>query len=464
MAAASTPAAPTLSLLGTGWGLDVQLPAFARGGIATVCVYGRSSDKAAAVLGRSKVVSTADECIGSAPVCLISMPPHTHKALLEQAAKDERVRVVVCEKPTALNAAEARAMHEAAKKMGEGRMALIDHELRMLGPFRVMRQLVQAGVLGRIRHMEGVVHRPERLIAGGGGTGTIKGGYNWWSDASKGGGVLGAVGSHVYDLFRFVSGGSATHVKASLSRAHDYRVVLESELAASSESPSDAPGMEKVTSDDRADVVTEFQVRVASDTWYPCTGVISVSVMSPARTMFRVDVVGENASLVYEHGVLTLFSHSSECLPPRKAEDGMLIHRTRFFGGNEDEDDDTPGMRTKARNSMPRNEFSAGTVQFARAIKSYLTGKRVGSQEVELELSIAAGCPPENVSSLSEFREAVVAAMAGEKGIPLLDISAFHPADLTGSGASTKDGVAVQTFLDACRESSASHSRIAVRE
>ncbi len=38
--------------------------------------------------------------------------------------------------------------------------------------------------------------------------------YNWWADASKGGGVLRALGSHVIDLLRFLTLGEITLVNA----------------------------------------------------------------------------------------------------------------------------------------------------------------------------------------------------------------------------------------------------------
>src|SRR5207237_6118276 len=36
--------------------------------------------------------------------------------------------------------------------------------------------------------------------------------WNWWFDAARGGGILGAVGSHLIDLFRFWSGSEITYV------------------------------------------------------------------------------------------------------------------------------------------------------------------------------------------------------------------------------------------------------------
>lgn len=40
--------------------------------------------------------------------------------------------------------------------------------------------------------------------------------YTWWADASRGGGALRALGSHVIDLLRFLTLGEVTEVNATL--------------------------------------------------------------------------------------------------------------------------------------------------------------------------------------------------------------------------------------------------------
>ena len=102
---------------------------------------------------------------------------------------------VLCEKPTAMDADQARAMLEAAE--GAGRIHMIDHELRF-NPNRVrIAELIDSGDLGDIRHVNisnigkswsDPSSRPEG---------------DWWSSAEQGGGRLGANGSHQVDLLRW---------------------------------------------------------------------------------------------------------------------------------------------------------------------------------------------------------------------------------------------------------------------
>lgn len=120
-------------------------------------------------------------------------PPHRH---MEQAIDALRSGChVVCEKPTALNGGESRAMREAAEAAPD-RLALIDHELRF-DPRRMrMREMVRSGELGEILAASYVVERPSRRNP------DLP--WSWWSDAEQGGGTLGALGSHAIDGLRAV--------------------------------------------------------------------------------------------------------------------------------------------------------------------------------------------------------------------------------------------------------------------
>jgi predicted dehydrogenase len=102
---------------------------------------------------------------------------------------------VLCEKPTAIDAGEAARMLAAAETAG--RVHMIDHELRF-NPNRMrIAELISEGALGEIRHVD---------ISNIGKTWTdpaSRPSGDWWSLAEKGGGRLGANGSHQIDLLRW---------------------------------------------------------------------------------------------------------------------------------------------------------------------------------------------------------------------------------------------------------------------
>lgn len=75
--------------------------------------------------------------------------------------------------------------------LGTAQLVIIDHELRFTPAFLRAREHLRKGTLGRVFLVHARV-----LIQGGKAT------HSWWSDASLGGGALGAVGSHMIDSFR----------------------------------------------------------------------------------------------------------------------------------------------------------------------------------------------------------------------------------------------------------------------
>lgn len=102
---------------------------------------------------------------------------------------------VLCEKPTAMNAAEAAAMLTAGESAG--RIHMIDHELRFNPNRRRIAEFIRDGRLGEIRHVDianigSAWNDPASRRRG-----------DWWSLAEHGGGRLGANGSHQVDLVRW---------------------------------------------------------------------------------------------------------------------------------------------------------------------------------------------------------------------------------------------------------------------
>jgi len=138
---------------------------------------------------------------------LIATPTDTH-AEMTLAALDAGAHVV-CEKPTAMNAGEAKAMLDKAEALG--RVHMIDHELRFNPNRQKIAQLIADGELGEIRHAN---------IANIGASwadpaARPKG--DWWSLAEHGGGRLGANGSHQVDMVRWWLGPVASVVGEALT-------------------------------------------------------------------------------------------------------------------------------------------------------------------------------------------------------------------------------------------------------
>jgi len=166
-----------VGIIGRGWGERSQAPNFRDAGLEISAITGHA-DWQKAIESEADVIS-------------IVTPPSTHVEIAIAAL--EAGKHVICEKPTALNATEAQRLVDAARGHPK-RIAIIDHELRLLPSFRAARERIAQ--IGTIRYAEARYASPSR--------GDRSRPWNWWSDASQGGGVWGAVGSHFIDALRYL--------------------------------------------------------------------------------------------------------------------------------------------------------------------------------------------------------------------------------------------------------------------
>ena len=142
-------------------------------------------------------------------VC-VTTPPYLHAAMVTGVL--ESGKSVLCEKPFAHNVADAVAMVNAASSASG--FALLDHQLRFHPAVRSMKQMIDGGEIGKVYEVRSVVNlasrnRPDQP-------------WSWWCDSTKGGGALGAIGSHLIDMNRYLIGEIA-EVSCNLSTSIPYR-------------------------------------------------------------------------------------------------------------------------------------------------------------------------------------------------------------------------------------------------
>jgi predicted dehydrogenase len=261
-----------VGVIGTGFGSLVQIPAFrAHPRVEVVAVASGTPGKARKVADGFGVRHAFDawEPLVQSDLDLVSItaPPHLHRpmALAALAAG----RHVICEKPMALSTREAEEMLEAAERAR--RLHLIDHELRLNPNRRKARALIEGGFVGRPRHVLLTAVNPGRFDP--------EKPWGWWYDESRGGGLLGAVGSHQVDLLRYwlgeveaVSGGVAAFVK--------------------DRPRPDGPGRQAVTADD----FTTFSLRFRAG----AVGTVFLSAVATHATGPRIEVWGDEGCLVLD--------------------------------------------------------------------------------------------------------------------------------------------------------------------
>jgi predicted dehydrogenase len=268
-----------IGIVGTGFARTTQIPGFRDCmGARIVGIASRNRERAEAVakeFGIEHVASNWQELVTHPDIDLVSIvtPPATHMEIT-LAALDQR-KAVLCEKPMALNAAEAARMVEKASAAGV--LALVDHELRFLNSRRMMRGMLQTGAIGSVRHCNYVFRSDYRGIADRA--------WDWWSDEAMGGGALGAIGSHVVDSFHWMLSTEVTNVFGMLSTHIKQR-------------PDKAGGgMRAVTTDDEAKLLFRFADGPQTN---EATGAASISVVESGKYENRLEIYGTKGALMVE--------------------------------------------------------------------------------------------------------------------------------------------------------------------
>jgi predicted dehydrogenase len=198
-------------VVGTGFGILTHARALRAAGFSAAALVGRDPRKTAERAARFAIpVATTSlaEALSLPSVTAVSVatPPHTHAEIVLAAIRAGKH--VLCEKPFARDAREARRLLAAAEKAGI--VHLLGLEFRYATAQALVARVVASGRIGRPRLATLLLHAP--LLA------DPKADVpEWWSDAAAGGGWLGAFASHLVDQVR-VTLGEFEGVSAALPR------------------------------------------------------------------------------------------------------------------------------------------------------------------------------------------------------------------------------------------------------
>src|SRR5436309_1258528 len=267
-----------IGIIGTGFARTTQIPGFKNcDGARVVAIasgHREHAEKVAREFDIEHVDSDWHALVARHDVDLVSVvtPVVTHCEMTLTAL--ENGKAVLCEKPMAMNADEARRMTERAREAGV--LALIDHELRFLPGRLKMRELLHDGEIGKVRHAKLTFRSDSRA--------DVNHPWNWWSDIKQGGGTLGAIGSHVIDGYRWMLGSEVSEVFGNLATHVRQR--------------KDHEGvMREVTTDDEANVLLRFADSGLTD---GATANVSLSMIEAGEPLHRLEVFGSEGALMIE--------------------------------------------------------------------------------------------------------------------------------------------------------------------
>jgi len=196
-------------VVGTGFGCLTHVRALRAAGFEVDGLVGRDPERTAARAERFEIphaCTSLDEALAIRGVeaVTIATPPHTHAPLVLEALHAKKH--VLCEKPFARDADEARMLLAAAD--GAGVVHMLGTEFRFAPGQALLTRVVRSGAIGEPRLATFLLHIP--LLADPSAEVPV-----WWSEADEGGGWLGAHASHVIDQIQTTLGDFAS-VSASL--------------------------------------------------------------------------------------------------------------------------------------------------------------------------------------------------------------------------------------------------------
>ena len=187
-------------VVGTGFGCYTHVRALQAAGIDVRAVVGRDPAKTAeragmfgVPLGLTSLTEALD--VPGVDAVTIATPPHTHAALAMQSIAAGLH--VLCEKPFAANATEAREVLAAAEAAGIVHM--LGTEFRWDPGQALLARAVAGGLVGEPRIATWLMHVP--MLADPGAVVPP-----WWADQEVGGGWLWAHGSQLIDQIRVTLG------------------------------------------------------------------------------------------------------------------------------------------------------------------------------------------------------------------------------------------------------------------
>ena len=193
-----------IGIIGTGFGSKIHVPGFRRlEDVEVVGIAGHDAKKTEEIaqkLGIARAFSTWQELVADPEIDAVSIatPPYLHAEIARVAiAKGKHI---LCEKPLAMDVAEAEELARLAKEANVTNM--VDFEFRVVPHFEVLKEELNAKTIGTINQ----VHIT--WLTGGRARPGVK--FGWQNETRFGGGALMNIGSHVIDYVEWLFGSIAS--------------------------------------------------------------------------------------------------------------------------------------------------------------------------------------------------------------------------------------------------------------
>jgi len=247
---------------------------------------------------------------------VIATPPAPRFALARQAL--EAGKHVMLEKPVALCAEDAEELQRLALR--NHLTVAVDFEYRAVPLFQQLAALMNSGVLGEL-----YLVKLDWLMASRADASRP---WNWYSQRSEGGGVLGALGTHAFDTLHWLVGPTRS-LRAQLSTAIHQRPLSQGEGPGTSQGN---PSLATVDAEDIALIQLELESR--SGTLVPAQ--VNLASVTQRGRGYWIELYGSGGTLVlgsdnqadYVHGFGLWQSQGGEPLRTLEGDPQWAFERT----------------------------------------------------------------------------------------------------------------------------------------
>ncbi len=204
-----------IGFIGSGWAKVAQAPAFSlMENVELSAVASPTAERRQTFMQRFDITrgfaDWRDLLRCDLDLVCVTTPPFLHAEMVTGLLQSGKS--VLCEKPFALNVADAAVMVDVAANSSG--FAILDHQMRFHPAVRCMKQMIDSGEIGKVYEVRSVINLASRNWPDMT--------WSWWCDSGKGGGALGAIGSHLIDLNRYLVGEIA-EVSCNLSTSIPFR-------------------------------------------------------------------------------------------------------------------------------------------------------------------------------------------------------------------------------------------------
>ena len=238
---------------------------------------------------------------------IIATPPETRFKLAKEALENNKH--LLLEKPVAINSAEIEDLQRIS--LIKNLSVCVDFEYRAVPLFLQTKKLLDENILGEI-----YLVKLDWLM---GSRSDPKREWNWYSLDSKGGGVIGALGTHAFDMLNWFFGES-TKVSGKLATS-----IKKRSLANSSD-------LLQVTSEDVC--LANLEISNYYSELIPCQ--VSLSSISKNGRGFSLEIYGSEGSLIlksenqkdYVHGFNLSFSNKENKIQNLTADSVFNFDKT----------------------------------------------------------------------------------------------------------------------------------------